>query len=470
MATSRTLALVAVAWLAQACSCSSSSLTGDPHLEGFGDCDPGAPVDTSNWILQVGGPDDDMALSAAEMVDGTIVVAGLTGSFDGDMDLWILRLDGEGNVLGQWTALEVTEDLAPVVAALDDCGMVVAGVTEVDTSGGTDIWLARFDPEGTVVWERNVGGPGDEHSPDVLQTSRGTLLLEAVTESFSESADMWLVELDMDGAILSQQAMGGDADEQTAGRETLLEGPDGSIYLLAQSQSFSFMEWDTWLLALDPDGTVQWQQAIGVSGTGSTTGSAIAMSGGDLYVAGQTDQSDHPSCAAWLVRMTTAGDMAWQQAYSAGGCDAATGVVPADGGDVIVAGFTSPASPATQYDMWRALVQPDGSLAAQSRIGSSGELELGLSLATHRGDLLVLGRLIASGGIGDHDLLLARLPVTGDMDGTCGLVSDGASTAHDSTAEVLETDVTPYGTDGTARSVALTFDTSDQPVETLCPE
>ena len=52
-----------------------------------------------------------------------------------------------------------------------------------------------------------------------------------------------------------------DSDDVSR-RETLLEGPDGSIYLLAQSQSFSFMEWDTWLLALDPDGTVQWQQAL----------------------------------------------------------------------------------------------------------------------------------------------------------------------------------------------------------------
>ncbi|MBW2262332.1 MAG: hypothetical protein JRG91_10200 [Deltaproteobacteria bacterium] len=470
MRLSCTITLIAAAWLAQACSCSSSSLKGEPHLEGFGDCEPGAPVDTSHWILQAGGPDDEMALSAAEMVDGTIVVAGLTGSFSGDIDLWILRLDGEGSVLGQWTALEVTEDLAPVVAALDDCGMVVAGVTEVDTSGGTDIWLARFDASGTVLWERNLGGPGDEHSPEVIQTADGDLLVTAVTESFSSSADMWLVKLDLEGGILWQEALGGDGDEQTAGRETLLEAPDGSIYILAQSSSFSSMEWDAWVIALDPDGAVRWQQAVGVSGTGSTTGSAIAMSGGDLYFAGQTDQSPHPTCAAWLVRMTTAGDVVWQRAYSAGGCDAATGVAPRAGGGVLVAGFTAPESPSSEYDMWFASIDPDGTIAAQTKIGGTGELELGMSLFIHRDAPLLLGRHISGGGTGDHDLLLARLQPDGTLPGTCGLVTDVASTGEDSTAEVLETDVTPLETDGETRSVALTFGIADQPVELLCPE
>jgi hypothetical protein len=409
-----------------------------------------------------------MALSAAQMLDGTITVAGLTGSFSGDMDLWILHLDGEGGILGQWLALEVTEDLAPVAAPLDDCGMLVAGVTNVETSGGKDIWLARFEPDGTAAWERNLGGPADEHSPAVIQTRDGGFLLTSVTESFSTSPDMWIVKLEPDGSIAWQISLGGDQPERTAGRGTLLEAPDGTLYVLAQSQSFSSMEWDAWLVSLDETGDVLWQEAIGVSGSGSSTGSAIAMSGGDLYFAGQTDQSPHPSCAAWVVRLNTSGEIVWQKAYAAGGCDAATGIVSHAGG-VVIEGNVSTTS-AGSYDMWLASIDADGAIAWQRNIGTPDELELGMSLDLHRDGLLLLGRYVATGGFGHHDLLIMRTGNDGSFAGTCDLVSDGTSTVEDSTATVLATDAAPLETTGESRSVGLTFEGVDISWESLCSE
>jgi hypothetical protein len=120
--------------------------------------------------------------------------------------------------------------------------------------------------------------------------------------------------------------------------------------------------------------------------------------------------------------------------------------------------------------MWFASIDPDGTIAAQTKIGGSGSLELGMSLFFHRDEPLVLGRHIAGGGTGDHDLVLTRLGVDGSLDGACGLVTDVTSTVEDATAEVLETDVAPVETDGTSRSVELTFGTAEQPVERLCPE
>ena len=94
-----------------------------------------------------------------------------------------------------------------------------------------------------------------------------------------------------------------------------------------------------------------------------------------------------------------------------------------------------------------------------------------MSLFLHRDEPLILGRLVITfGGIMDHDLLLARLGVDGSLDGACGLVMDGTSTAEDATAEVLETDVVPSETDGTSLAVELTFDTADTEVLMLCPE
>jgi hypothetical protein len=423
------LAVVAVSLLVQACSCSSTSIRGHADLDGFADVVPDGPA--SHWILQAGGPDDEMALSAVPLTDGTFAVAGLRGSFDTDMDLWIVRYDGSGNVLGQWVIPEVTGDVAPVVEPLEDGGMVVSGVI------GEDLWLVRYDAGGGAAWQKVLAVPGVEDNQDVLQTADGGLLISARRVEGGQ-ADLLLVKLGADAELEWSITVGGAGEEQSAGRETLVQAADGTVFVLGQSNSWSSMEMDAWILALDADGALLWQQVVGVSGTESSTGMAIALSGGDIYLAGQTDLSPHPTCAAWVVRMTTSGDLVWQKAYAAGGCDSALGIVP-EGGGVVIAGNVSTESGAS-YDMWVAAVDTDGNLAWQRNIGQDGELELGISLGRHAGDLLVLGRYIAAGGLGHQDFLLVRMGADGSFAGTCELVGDGTSTAEDSTATVLATD------------------------------
>jgi hypothetical protein len=51
----------------------------------------------TQWARTYGGDSMDAALSAQQTSDGGYIVAGRTGSFGG-YDMWILKLDGNGNI------------------------------------------------------------------------------------------------------------------------------------------------------------------------------------------------------------------------------------------------------------------------------------------------------------------------------------------------------------------------------------
>jgi hypothetical protein len=59
------------------------------------------PVAASQWANTYGGSSDDYAYSIQQTSDGGYIVAGYTESFGaGYADVWVLKLDANGNV--QW--------------------------------------------------------------------------------------------------------------------------------------------------------------------------------------------------------------------------------------------------------------------------------------------------------------------------------------------------------------------------------
>ena len=51
---------------------------------------------------------------------------------------------------------------ARAVRQTSDGGFIVAGVTSSFGAGGTDMWVIKLDGGGNVQWERTYGGAGNE--------------------------------------------------------------------------------------------------------------------------------------------------------------------------------------------------------------------------------------------------------------------------------------------------------------------
>lgn len=129
------------------------------------------------WLLSFGSEDYDSGNAIAVDSKGHVLIA---GSFSrqvklgerelrsvGLRDLFLAKLDADGKVLWAQSAGGAEEDLGHSVAVDFDGNAVVTGYIEgsaifgdeiVNGQGGDDMFLAKYDPAGKLQWVRRAGG------------------------------------------------------------------------------------------------------------------------------------------------------------------------------------------------------------------------------------------------------------------------------------------------------------------------
>jgi len=115
------------------------------------------------WQCCLGGSLFDEAYSIQQTADGGYIVAGNSGSVDGDVsgihgsgDYWIAKLDTCGSIIWQLCLGGSGVENAYSVHETTDKGFAIAGYTTSDdgdvsgTHGSTDLWIVRLSPETSV--------------------------------------------------------------------------------------------------------------------------------------------------------------------------------------------------------------------------------------------------------------------------------------------------------------------------------
>ncbi len=157
----------------------------------------------AEWAETYGGTGIDWAYSIQQTSDGGYVVAGSTSSF-GDTygDVWILKLDSNGDIEWQKTYGGDDWDLANSIRQTSDGGYVVAGRTLSFGAGYRDVWILKLDSNGDIEWQKTYGGDNGETISSIQQTSDGGYVVAGVTGSFGAGlSDFWILKLDSNGNI-----------------------------------------------------------------------------------------------------------------------------------------------------------------------------------------------------------------------------------------------------------------------------
>jgi hypothetical protein len=211
------LPLLAALALLPACHSSSSSGGDDDTDSDTLDCpDAGGFL---SWVVQAGGDSDDSGHSIAAFEDGSFVVTGnfsFTAKFGiGEpnhtvltavppSDIFVARYQPDGSLMwavqagGSWTDDWGTGDTGKSIAALPGGASLVTGFFIVEATfgageanettfnaGGKEVFVARFEPDGTLDWVVRAGGEGDDRGQGIAALADGSAL---VTGYFSGEA------------------------------------------------------------------------------------------------------------------------------------------------------------------------------------------------------------------------------------------------------------------------------------------
>ncbi len=200
----------------------------------------GTGRDSGNSIIQAS---DGGYVIAGNTYSGDGDITGYHGS----SDFWILKIDADGNLLWQKAYGGTGSDWAHAVVELDGGDLIVSGVTSSGDGdvtrkmGAGDIWVIRLDRDGNLLWEKTYGGSFSENVWSTKPAPGGGVYLAG--ESFSldgdfsgarGEGDLWVGEVSSDGNLLWYRLLGGTLFEAGYG---IAINPDQTLALIGTASS-----------------------------------------------------------------------------------------------------------------------------------------------------------------------------------------------------------------------------------------
>ncbi|MBX2960383.1 MAG: T9SS type A sorting domain-containing protein [Flavobacteriales bacterium] len=318
------------------------------------------------WQKSLGGTDVDFATSIQQTTDGGYIVAGFSYSTDGDVtgnhgqaDYWVVKLSSTGAITWQKSLGGTGGDFANSIQQTTDGGYIVAGFSNstngdvTGNHGSTDYWVVKLDSTGTIIWQKSLGGSGEDFGSSIQQTADGGYIVEGYSSSTDGDVtgnhglyDSWVVKLDNVGTISWQKSLGGTVDDKSG---FIQQTTDGGYIFAGRSQSTdgdvtgNHGSYDYWVVKLSNTGGITWQKSLGGSGNDQASSIQQTTDGG-YVVAGHSYSTDgdvtgnHGSTDYWVVKLDSVGTITWQKSFGGAGSDYAYIIHQTTDGGYVVGG------------------------------------------------------------------------------------------------------------------------------------
>ncbi|MBI4310832.1 MAG: SBBP repeat-containing protein [Chloroflexi bacterium] len=365
---------------------------------------PSNVVIPTTWTRQFGAGTQTRANSvSSDSSDnsGVYVVGNVNGAlpgqtYSGGTDAFLSKYNPSGTLLWQHQFGSSEEDNAfGVSASPSDQSVYVVGSTNgalpgQKSSGGSDAFLSKYDALGTLLWPRQFGSPSMDSATGVSADLKGDAYVAGWT----------------DGTLPGQTSVGGR---------------------------------DAFLSRYDPSGSELWTRQFGTSTEDSGSG-VSADNVGNVYLVGYTTgtlpgQISAGNTDAFLSKYDASGAPLWTRQFGSGQDDYGYGVAADSFGNVYVAGWTGGTLPlqasAGGADAFLRKYDASGNVVWTSQFGTSGN-DAGYSVsADNFGNVYIVGytsgALPGQIGAGDIDAFLRMYGTAGNYVWT----RQFGSSAHD---------------------------------------
>lgn len=260
------------------------------------------------WSKTIGGTNYDEASSIVQTTDGGYVIAGRTQSFGANGDMYIVKLDANGNLQWNKTIGGTSYDFGCSIIQTTGGGYAVCGYTiSFGTTGGFNFYIAKLDAGGNLLWSCTIGGSTGAGLNSIIQTADGGYAVAGVIQSFGAGGyDMYIVKIDSVGMLQWRRTLGGTGDDGAFGGSTIIQTTDGGYTVVGDTRSFGAGGSDIYIVKLNGSGTLQWSKTVG--GTGYEDASSIIRTTDGGYVAaGRTNSFGAGNYDFYIVKF----DSSW---------------------------------------------------------------------------------------------------------------------------------------------------------------
>jgi hypothetical protein len=239
------------------------------------------------WRKTYGGISNETCTSIAKTTDGGFVLTGYTSSNSGDFagmnkgneDIFVMKIDANGSMLWAKTYGGSGIDRGASITITLDGNYLLTGLfysNDGDFSamnkGDADMFIAKIDANGTLLWKKGFGGAALDYGNHVTVKQNNEFIISGSTKSaeiigaFRGKEDILLLKIDNNGEVLWSKGYGGSEIDRTM---SVLAGDQSQLMVYGYSASndgdFNNQNkglFDVFLMKLDSNGILTNPSAI----------------------------------------------------------------------------------------------------------------------------------------------------------------------------------------------------------------
>ncbi|WP_161597166.1 CBM96 family carbohydrate-binding protein [Dyadobacter flavalbus] len=167
-----------------------------------------------------------------------------TADSKGSYDYWIVKLSASGTKLWDKTYGGRYFDRDPIITRTEDNGFLLAGISSSEVEGDKtapvfgdyDVWVVKINSEGEKLWDKSYGGSDFDLIKSIQPTSDGGYLIGGIggtslsdphTDPELQGYGFWAVKIDASGSKIWDRNIGGGIVELAGAFPT----SDGGYFL-----------------------------------------------------------------------------------------------------------------------------------------------------------------------------------------------------------------------------------------------
>jgi hypothetical protein len=157
------------------------------------------------WGETFGGSGYDEFIFVQQTTDGGYIMVGDTRARAdimelGVSDIYLVKTDSEGNEIWNKTFGGINNDFGYSIQETNDGGYIMVGETDSFVELDWDVYLIKIDSDGNEVWSKTFGGSDDDTGWSVKQTTDGGYIIVGETwDDYMEDVDVYLIKLAPEG-------------------------------------------------------------------------------------------------------------------------------------------------------------------------------------------------------------------------------------------------------------------------------
>ena len=364
------------------------------------------------WAKIYGGVYADGGKALCETNDGGLLITGYTFSHgSGDADILIIKTDSYGNIVWTKSFGGIGSEYGNGCIEIED-GFLIVGYTTSFGEGSKDVYLIKIDKDGNELWSKTYGGPSWDVGMSVCETEDGGYLICGYTHSYGAGEeDVYLIKIDFNGNELYSKTFGGERFEIGYSVAKTKNG----YFIGANTGTYGGGNTDFYVIKTDSECNLLWMKPYGTEGRGygfDWCNSALPTSDGGFILSGYSDCSDIQD--VHVIKIDNEGNKEWSKTFgNKPFYDYGNAAVEDKDGNYIIVGTTkSIVNNKNVYnnDIFLVKLDSKGNVIWEKTFGEA-DYDWGSSIvASKDGNVVILGST-KSYGKGSFDVLLLKLKI-----------------------------------------------------------